>query len=45
MLERIAAPEMPIRDILLDCTLVVRDSCGANEPAPGVGDQVERSSL
>jgi GntR family transcriptional regulator of arabinose operon len=41
MLERIAAPEMPIRDILLDCTLVVRDSCGMNEPAPIVGDQVD----
>ncbi len=30
MLERVAAPDTPIRDILLDCTLVVRDSCGAN---------------
>jgi GntR family transcriptional regulator of arabinose operon len=29
MLERVAAPGMPIRDILLDCNLVVRDSCGA----------------
>jgi GntR family transcriptional regulator, arabinose operon transcriptional repressor len=29
MLERIANPEMPIRDILLDCKLVVRDSCGS----------------
>jgi GntR family transcriptional regulator of arabinose operon len=29
MLERIAAPEMPRRDILLDCRLVVRESCGA----------------
>ncbi len=28
MLERVAAPDMPIRDILLDCNLVVRDSCG-----------------
>jgi GntR family transcriptional regulator of arabinose operon len=28
MLERVAAPDMPIRDILLDCRLVVRDSCG-----------------
>src|SRR3984893_13689365 len=28
MLERVAAPAMPIRDILLDCRLVVRDSCG-----------------
>jgi DNA-binding LacI/PurR family transcriptional regulator len=30
MLERIARPEMPIRDILLDSRLVIRDSCGAN---------------
>src|SRR5580693_7148680 len=28
MLERVAAPDMPIRDILLDCNLVVRESCG-----------------
>jgi GntR family transcriptional regulator, arabinose operon transcriptional repressor len=28
MLERIGSPEMPRRDILLDCTLVVRESCG-----------------
>jgi GntR family transcriptional regulator, arabinose operon transcriptional repressor len=28
MLERVAAPTMPIRDILLDCNLVIRDSCG-----------------
>lgn len=28
MLERIAAPDMPIRDILLDCSLVIRESCG-----------------
>jgi len=41
MLERVAAPEMPIRDILLDCTLVIRDSCGMNEPAPSVGNEVE----
>jgi GntR family transcriptional regulator, arabinose operon transcriptional repressor len=30
MVERVAAPETPIRDILLDCRLVVRDSCGMN---------------
>jgi DNA-binding LacI/PurR family transcriptional regulator len=30
MLERIAHPEMPARDILLDSRLVVRESCGAN---------------
>jgi GntR family transcriptional regulator, arabinose operon transcriptional repressor len=29
MLERIASPEMPRRDIFLDCRLVVRESCGA----------------
>ena len=29
MLERIASPETPTRDILLDCRLVVRESCGA----------------
>jgi DNA-binding LacI/PurR family transcriptional regulator len=29
MLERIASPEMPTRDILLNCKLVVRTSCGA----------------
>jgi hypothetical protein len=30
MLERIARPDMPVRDILLDSKLVIRDSCGAN---------------
>jgi len=30
MLERIGSPEMPRRDILLDCRLVVRESCGEN---------------
>jgi GntR family transcriptional regulator, arabinose operon transcriptional repressor len=30
MLERVARPDMPVRDILLDCKLVVRDSCGSN---------------
>jgi len=36
MLERVARPEMPVRDILLDCKLVIRDSCGGHslsEPA------------
>jgi DNA-binding LacI/PurR family transcriptional regulator len=28
MLERVANPDMPVRDILLDCRLVIRDSCG-----------------
>jgi hypothetical protein len=31
MLERIGSPEMPRRDILLDCKLVVRESCGAEK--------------
>ena len=30
MMERIAKPEMVARDILLDCELVIRRSCGAN---------------
>jgi GntR family transcriptional regulator, arabinose operon transcriptional repressor len=30
MVERVTNPDMPTRDILLDCKLVVRDSCGAN---------------
>ena len=34
MLERVAAPDMPIRDILLDCSLVVRDSCGKGNSQP-----------
>ena len=29
MLDRLDRPAMPARDILLDCELVVRDSCGA----------------
>jgi DNA-binding LacI/PurR family transcriptional regulator len=29
MLERIARPAMPARDVLLDCELVVRESCSA----------------
>jgi GntR family transcriptional regulator, arabinose operon transcriptional repressor len=29
MLERIIRPDMPVRDILLDSKLVIRDSCGA----------------
>jgi DNA-binding LacI/PurR family transcriptional regulator len=30
MLDRIAHPGMPSRDILLDCKLVVRKSCGSH---------------
>lgn len=29
MMERIANPDLPARDILVDCHLVVRESCGA----------------
>ena len=35
MLERLSAPNIPTREILLDCRLVVRDSCGAR----ALGDQ------
>jgi DNA-binding LacI/PurR family transcriptional regulator len=31
MIERIEHPSMPARDILLDCQLIVRRSCGAKE--------------
>ncbi len=30
MLERLDRPQMPARDILLDCELVIRESCGAS---------------
>ncbi|MFL6215445.1 MAG: LacI family DNA-binding transcriptional regulator [Blastocatellia bacterium] len=30
MLERIAQPDVPARDILFECKLIVRESCGAN---------------
>ena len=33
MLERVDMPDMPARDILLNCRLVVRDSCGG-KPSP-----------
>lgn len=32
MLERIARPEMLVRDIMIECRLVVRHSCGASRP-------------
>jgi GntR family transcriptional regulator of arabinose operon len=32
MLERLEHPGAPTRDVLLDCELVVRQSCGANPP-------------
>ena len=39
MVERVADPDMPIRDILLDCSLVVRDSCGMNLEAKSVATE------
>jgi GntR family transcriptional regulator, arabinose operon transcriptional repressor len=35
MLERLSSPSIPTREILLDCRLVIRDSCGAR----AFGDQ------
>ena len=32
MLERLDRPKMPARDVLLDCTLVIRQSCGSSKP-------------
>ena len=34
MLDRIANPDLPPRDILLGCQLIVRQSCGARMSAP-----------
>ena len=31
LLERLARPKMPAREVLLDCELVIRKSCGARE--------------
>ena len=39
MLERLARPKMAARDVLLDCTLVVRESCGGK---PGDRRNVSR---
>jgi hypothetical protein len=36
MLERIVSPETPRPDILLDCRLVVRESCGGRASAYGI---------
>ena len=33
MLSRIERPHLPARDILIECRLVVRESCGANRPS------------
>ena len=34
MLERVKRPELPARDILLHCELIVRASCGGGKPNP-----------
>jgi DNA-binding LacI/PurR family transcriptional regulator len=34
MLERINSPDMPARDVLLESSLIVRDSCGAKSVHP-----------
>lgn len=34
MLERVSRPDLPCRDILLHCDLVIRRSCGADTPQP-----------
>ncbi len=38
MLERVTNPDMPVRDILLDSKLVIRDSCGANMLSKTAGE-------
>lgn len=35
MLERLDRPKMPARDVLLDCTLIVRESCGGELAGSG----------
>jgi hypothetical protein len=32
MLSRIETPQMPARDVMLVCDLIVRESCGSNLP-------------
>jgi Periplasmic binding protein-like domain len=44
MLERLSTPGMPIRDILLDCRLVVRESCGAKKAGIRHSSRVTRRS-
>jgi len=41
MLDRLDRPNMPARDILLDCELIVRESCGA---APALAGESEDRS-
>ncbi|MDB6171035.1 MAG: GntR family transcriptional regulator [Chthoniobacteraceae bacterium] len=44
MLERLARPDMPVRDVLLECALVIRDSCGGKDAATtGVDRATARS--
>jgi DNA-binding LacI/PurR family transcriptional regulator len=46
MLERIARPELPVRDIRLQCELIVRESCGsAGRAAPFAPSEAHRHDL
>ena len=36
MLERLENPELPTRDILLNCNLIIRRSCGSDASACGL---------
>ncbi len=36
MLDRISNPDLPPRDVLLRCKLVVRESCGSRTNEPGL---------
>jgi GntR family transcriptional regulator of arabinose operon len=40
MLERIARPDLFVRDILVECRLVIRDSCGARLLAPDMHNRM-----
>jgi DNA-binding LacI/PurR family transcriptional regulator len=42
MLERVARPDLPARDILLRADLVVRESCGAALEARQPEDEIKR---
>ena len=45
MLDRLENPKRPARDVLLDCTLVIRQSCGATPTARSRGKHEARSAL
>jgi DNA-binding LacI/PurR family transcriptional regulator len=43
MMQRIARPNMPARDILIECRLVVRESCGMAEGAKSQTPRIRKS--